>query len=77
MILDDGLDRSLHSMVVAKIKHITKEERECRLLHVKREQNSVSHFLASFGRVEDRTVVWIHSGPGDVPQLCVTEAPIP
>ena len=41
-----------------------------RLAHISRDQNKVIHFLANFGRVEERTDVWLSSSPGDVPDLC-------
>ena len=44
--------------------------RPVKLAHVRREQNDASHYLASFGRVEKRTVVWLGSGPGEVNDLC-------
>lgn len=49
------------------------EGRAVKLAHVCREQNSISHYLANFGRTECRTVAWLGSGPGAVPDLCKTE----
>ena len=49
-------DRSQYAIVVSEVKRFM-SERECRFVHVPREQNNASHVLANFGRTEDRTVV--------------------
>lgn len=47
--------------------------RSIKLGHVHREQNRISHYLAAFGRQERRTVVWLGSGAGELPELCKKE----
>lgn len=69
MIWSQDQDRSQYSMVVTEIKRLL-NERECSITHISREQNNVSHVLAKFGRTEDRTVVWIASGPSNILRLC-------
>jgi ribonuclease HI len=73
MIQAAGDDRSLHSMMVREIKTHLQEGREFVIKHVRREQNLVSHYLANFGRKEKRTAVWLQSGPGEVPELCIAD----
>ncbi|XBI14594.1 hypothetical protein VPH35_057162 [Triticum aestivum] len=63
-------DRSVHAMMIEDTKILLHEGREFIIKHIKREQNSVSHFLANFGRTEKRTAVWLRSGPREVPDLC-------
>lgn len=41
--------------------------------HIPREQNKVSHVLANFDRSENRTIVWLRSGPANIPSLCRDE----
>ena len=69
LINASGQDRSQYAMVVSEVKHLM-SERECHVIHISREQNNVSHTLANFGRTEDRTVVWLRSGPDNIPSLC-------
>ena len=65
-------DRSQYAMVISEVKRLM-GERECRVTHISREQNNISHVLANFGRSEDRTVVWLRSGPLNIPSLCRDE----
>ena len=44
------------------------EGRLVKLVHVRREQNGISHYLASFGRTECRM-----AGPGDICDLFKNE----
>ena len=66
-------DLSRYSMLVDQIRRLMSEGRVVKLADICREQNSISHYLASFGRTECRTVVWLGSGPGNVPDLCKTD----
>ena len=61
-------------MLVDEARRLMKE-REFKLCLVAHKRNVVSHYLANFGRVEERTVVWLASGPGDVPILCTEDCP--
>ena len=69
-------DRSQNAMIIKEVKELL-GERECSITHVSRHQNAVGHRLASFGRVEARTTVWLRSGPANVPQLCLEDLPPP
>ena len=73
MITAVDRDRSHYSMLIDQIRRLMSEGRVVNLAHICREQNSISHYLASFGRTECRTVVWLGSGPGNVPDLCMTD----
>ena len=70
MINGPGRDRSRYTMLVDQIQRLLREGRMFKLSHVRREQNGASHYLASFGRTEGRIMVWLGSGPGDVPDIC-------
>ncbi|XBJ12134.1 hypothetical protein VPH35_016713 [Triticum aestivum] len=70
MINGPDRERSRYTMLVDQIQRLLREERMFKLSHVHREQNGASHYLASFERTEGRTVVWLGSGPGDVPDIC-------
>lgn len=70
LITDTDDDRSVHTMMVQEIRAHLQEGREFLVKHVRREQNSVSHYLANFGRIKKRTVVWLRSGLDEVPDLC-------
>ena len=59
-------------MVISEVKLLL-GSRESSVTHISREQNNVSHVLANFGRTEDRTVVWLRSGPANIPSLCRDE----
>lgn len=68
------VDRSRHAMLVNEVRSIL-GERDSSIAHISRHQNAVSHRLASFGRLEARTAVWLKSGPANVPQLCLEDLP--
>lgn len=44
-----------------------------RITHVSRSQNMVSDVLARFARVDNRTIVWLASGPPEVVELCMND----
>lgn len=74
MLTAIGADRSRYSMLVDEARRLMRDGREFKLFHVARECNGVSHYLANnVGRVQERTVVWLASGPGDVPSLCTKD----
>ncbi|KAI5015954.1 hypothetical protein ZWY2020_005581 [Hordeum vulgare] len=68
MIKATSGDRSQYAMVVNEVKRLM-GERECRVTHIARAGNNINHVLANFGRSKDRTMVWIRSGPLNVPNL--------
>ncbi|XBJ27380.1 hypothetical protein VPH35_004650 [Triticum aestivum] len=67
-------DKSQHAMMITEAKRLL-GERESSVAHISRRQNCVGHRLAEFGRVEARTVVWLKSGPANVPELCMEDLP--
>ena len=67
-------DRSLHAMMINEVKSLL-GDRDGSIAHISRCHNTVSHRLATFGRVEARAAVWLKSGPANVPQLCLEELP--
>ena len=69
-----GSDRSRFAMLIDQIRRLMSGGREIKLIDVRREQNGVSHYLVNYGRVHKRTVVWLGSGPEEVPSLCKAEA---
>ena len=70
-LIEGGIgDRSEHMMLIREITSRLREHGEFLVKLVRREQNTVSHFLANFGRIKKRTAVWLHSGPDEVPDLC-------
>uniref|UniRef100_A0A453AFP1 RNase H type-1 domain-containing protein n=1 Tax=Aegilops tauschii subsp. strangulata TaxID=200361 RepID=A0A453AFP1_AEGTS len=69
MLKDKDIDRSIYASLVAEIKYL-KSLRTTSIIHIKRGQNLISDFLASFARTESRTVVWLGSGPPEVINLC-------
>jgi hypothetical protein len=76
MLRGDALDRSRYAMLVDQTRRLMRGGRETRLAQISRDQNRVSHYLANFGRVEERTGVWLGSRPGDVPDLCMQDSPV-
>ena len=57
-------------MMINEVKSLL-GDRDCSIAHISRCQNTVSHRLATFGRVEARTAVWLRSGPANVSELCL------
>lgn len=72
LINASGQDRSQYVMVLMEVKRLL-GDRKCRITHISRNQNKISHVLANFESTEDRTVVWLHSGPDNIPSLCRDE----
>ena len=66
-------DRSCYAMLTDQIRRLLGDGRLVKLAHARREQYGISHHLAAFGRIKKRTVVWLGSGPSEVPDLCKKE----
>ena len=64
LIRSHTLVRPPHAMVVQEVKRLL-GERDSSIAHISRNQNVVSHRLASFGPVEARTAIWIKFGPAN------------
>lgn len=66
------MDRSVYASIVMEIKYLRGLGDYC-ITHVTRTQNKASDRLASFARIEDRTITWIGSGPPEVLELAISE----
>ena len=62
MIQNEEMHRSVYSSLVKEIKFL-KGLRETCVTHVCRSQNKASDNLATFARLERRTMTWLASGP--------------
>ncbi|VAH97634.1 unnamed protein product [Triticum turgidum subsp. durum] len=71
-IQSQSMDRSMNAMLVNEVRKLL-GERDSSISHISRNQNVVSHRLATFGLVEARMALWISSGPANVPQLCMKD----
>ena len=60
-------------MLVNEVRKRLGEGDSSIIVLVSRNQNVVSHRLATFGLVEARMALWISSGPANVPQLCMED----
>jgi ribonuclease HI len=78
MITDLDLDRSHLAGLVKEVKELCCGKRTCRIVHISRELNGVSHSLAKFSRLNSCTEFWFRSGP-DVSRLACNQdnTPIP
>ena len=72
MISSEEVDRSVYAPLVGEIKHLLSLRNFCITL-VPRCQNKASDRLASFARVEGRTMTWVGSGPEDVLKLVLDD----
>jgi ribonuclease HI len=70
LVLSGEGDRSSLSALVGEIKHLIMESVEVKVVHIKRDQNIVSHTLAAFGRRTMHSALWLGSGPDNIPTLC-------
>ena len=58
-------NRSKYAFLIKEIKDSLIERNSC-ITHIVRSKNNASHFLASYGRSQCRTVVWLGSGPDEL-----------
>ncbi|XBI21048.1 hypothetical protein VPH35_062225 [Triticum aestivum] len=68
MISCGDIDRSVYASLVNEIRLLLSLRQTC-VTHVSRLQNKVSDRLATFARVEGRTMTWLGSGPVEVLEL--------
>lgn len=61
MIKSSQTNRSKYAFLVAEIKESLRERNSC-IFHICRSGNEASHFMADYGRLQGRTVVWIGFG---------------
>jgi hypothetical protein len=69
MLKSEGIDRSVYAPMIEEIKTLLKVHHTC-ITHVKRCQNSSSHFLANLARTSASTAVWLESGLEGLASLC-------
>ncbi|KAI5017163.1 hypothetical protein ZWY2020_037541 [Hordeum vulgare] len=65
-------DHSVYASLVGEIKHLMGLRKTCITL-IPRSQNKASYQLASFGRIEGRTMTWVSSAPEDVLKLVLND----
>jgi hypothetical protein len=65
----EEMDRSAYSSLIEELKTLLKVRQTC-ITHVRRGQNSSSHFLANYAREKAHTAVWFNSGPEGLAMLC-------
>jgi hypothetical protein len=63
-------DRSVYMTSIEEIKTLLKVRQSC-ITHIKRSQNTTSHFMANYARTHARTDVWLSSGPAGVEDTCL------
>lgn len=72
MLLSGVVDRSVYACLVGEIKFLLNLRHSC-ITHVPRCQNKASDRLASFARLEGRTMTWVGSGPEDVVKIVLED----
>ncbi|KAI4965720.1 hypothetical protein ZWY2020_051869 [Hordeum vulgare] len=72
MISSGGPDRSMYASLVGEIKYLMSLRKTCINL-IPRSQNKPSDRLASFGRIQGRTMTWVSSAPEDVLKLVLDD----
>lgn len=65
MISSGEVNRSIYASLIGEIKFLLSLRQSC-ITHVPRCQNKASDRLASFARIEGRTMTWVGSGTEDV-----------
>ena len=68
MITCVSMDRSIYSFLVNEIRFLLNLHQTC-ITHVDRSQNKASDKLAAFGRINNRTMTWLGSGPPEVLEI--------
>jgi hypothetical protein len=69
LIKNNDVDQSVYTTIIEEIRTVLKVRQSC-ITHVKRCQNTSSHFMANFGRTNARTALWLASGPEDLASTC-------
>jgi ribonuclease HI len=75
-VKSNELDRSRLAYLISDIKNLAVHERIMSFVKVDRIQNRVSHLLANLARLEQRTFVWLGSGPETSVQASIHERPV-
>jgi hypothetical protein len=66
MINDDAVNRSKMAGLVNEVKSYYRSGRVCKVTHISREINCVSHNLAQLSRALSCFKIWIRSGPDEI-----------
>lgn len=69
MINNPSRDSSQLGHLVEHVKHLMNQGRSFIVNKISREMNQVRYLLAHFGRLEERTLVWLGSGPDEILDL--------
>ena len=72
MLSSGVVDRSVYASLVGEIKFLLNLRHSC-ITHVPGCQNKASDRLASFARLEGRTMTWGGSGPEDVVKIVLED----
>jgi ribonuclease HI len=70
MINDDAVNRSKMAGLVNEVKSYCRSGRVCKVTHISREINCVSHNLAQLSRALSCSKIWIRSGPDEIRLAC-------
>lgn len=73
MVQAPGQGLYRHAQLVSEMKTLLFQGRRVDIVKVDRSQNSVSHVLGNFARVEERTAVWLGYGPDCVLDMILQE----
>jgi ribonuclease HI len=73
MITARKRDISRFGHLVAEARTFSSSNRIVSVSKVSRSQNIASHELAKFGRLQDRTAVWLGSGPEEILHLILQD----
>jgi ribonuclease HI len=77
MINDANFNRSHLAALVNEAKEFCRGSRECKVIHISREFNSVSHSLAKLSRLNLCTQFWNRSGPDEIRLACIPDNTMP
>lgn len=68
MISCEDVDHSIYASIVKEIKYLLSLRQSC-IIHIARTQNKASDALASFARLQGRTMTWLGAGPDEVMEI--------
>ena len=69
LLKNKATDRSIYSFLIEEIKQLIKV-RQTFITHVTRSENTVSHFMANYARLNAYVDVWLATGPEDLVERC-------
>jgi ribonuclease HI len=73
MINEKGVNRSPVAALVNSIRRHFMGDRMCKVVHVSRKLNGVSHILAKLGHTKFCTKVWLRSRPDEIHLACIQD----